>query len=294
MGGQGWSAEAGVGNRRTVLITGASRGIGRACARELRRLGFDVMAGVRNESDGLALARELGPGVVPVTLDVTRRDQVARAADAVRARVGERGLYGLVNNAGIVVAGPLEFLPPDALREQFDVNFFGLVDLTQALFPDLRRAGGRIVNVSSLNGRLVTPFSGAYCASKFALEAVSDAWRRELRGAVGVVVVQPGPFRTDIWGTSRDLAVRLAQGYPDGARRYYGGVLARLAEVRAPERAGDPAAVARVVGRALTARRPRPRYPVGNRARLAILLAAIVPTRLLDALLVARVRRRSA
>jgi NAD(P)-dependent dehydrogenase (short-subunit alcohol dehydrogenase family) len=270
--------------QRTVLVTGTARGIGRACVTELTRLGFRVIAGVRSPEDGRRLESEVGPGVKPVILDVTRPDLVARVA------AGVDELLGLVNSAGIVVAGPLEFLPLDAFREQLEVNLTGLLGLTQALLPALRRARGRIVNVSSVNGRLATPFAGAYAASKFALEAVSDALRRELDGAVDVIVIQPGSFRTDIWKSSRERASRLAADYPAEARQYYGRVLARLAEVRAPARAGDPAVVARVVARALTARRPRARYAVGLDSRLGLLLAALAPTRLVDAFLAARGR----
>jgi NAD(P)-dependent dehydrogenase (short-subunit alcohol dehydrogenase family) len=233
----------------------------------------------------------MGAAVSTVLLDVTRPEQVARAAETVREAVGERGLYGLVNNAGIVVAGPMEFLPLDALREQLEVNLVGLVGLTQTLLPALRAARGRIVNVSSVNGRLATPFTGAYAASKFALEAVSDALRRELRGAVDVIVIQPGAFRTDVWATSRERASRIAAGYPADCRRYYGGALDAMAKVGAPARAGDPAAVARVVVRALTARRPRARYAVGLDSRLGLLLAGFMPARLLDAFLMRRRRR---
>jgi NAD(P)-dependent dehydrogenase (short-subunit alcohol dehydrogenase family) len=276
---------------RVVFVTGAARGIGKACVRELVRAGFAVIAGVRDERAGAALRAETGPAVSTVLLDVTRPEQVARAAEAVRDSVGERGLYGLVNNAGIVVAGPMEFLPLDALREQLEVNLVGLVGLTQALLPALRAAGGRIVNVSSVNGRLATPFTGAYAASKFALEAVSDAFRRELAGAADVIVIQPGAFRTDVWDTSRERAIRIAAGYPADCRRYYGGALDAMARVGVPARAGDPAAVARVVRRALTARRPRARYAVGLDSRLGLLLAAFLPARLLDALLMRRRRR---
>ncbi|HET7040120.1 MAG TPA: SDR family NAD(P)-dependent oxidoreductase [Gemmatimonadales bacterium] len=278
--------------KAVVVVTGATRGIGRACLRELVRAGFQAIAGVRDIEAGHALQEELGPSVTPVPLDVTRPEQIAAAADVVREATGEAGLAGLVNNAGIVVAGPMEFLPLDALREQFEVNLVGLVGLTQALLPALRRARGRIVNVSSVNGRLATPFTGAYAASKFALEAVSDALRRELNGAVDVIVIQPGSFRTDVWTTSRERAMRIAAGYPPACRQHYGRVLEAMAGMGVPARAGDPAAVGRVVVRALTARRPRARYAVGLDSRLGLLLAALMPTRWLDALLGAR-RRRS-
>jgi NAD(P)-dependent dehydrogenase (short-subunit alcohol dehydrogenase family) len=273
------------------MVTGANRGIGRACVVELRRGGFEILAGVRTDAQGRELSAEMGPGVTPLVLDLTSGEQITAAGALVERLVGERGLAGLVNNAGIVVAGPLEFLPAQALREQLEVNVVGLLSLTQALLPALRRARGRIVNISSVNGRVASPFSGAYAASKFALEALSDALRRELDGAVGVVIIQPGAFRTDIWATSRDRAARLAADYPESARRHYGRVLARLADFSAPHRAGNPAAVARVVGRALTSRRPRARYVVGTDARLGVWLAALLPTGWFDALI--RARRRA-
>lgn len=281
-------------DRRTVLVTGAARGLGRATSLALADRDFRVVAGVRSDTDARALA-DLSSGITPITLDVTQPQHRAAAAEAIRAATGERGLWGLVNNAGVVFPGPLEFLPLDALREQLEVNVVGLLGLTQALLPALRRARGRIVNVSSVNGRLATPFSGAYAASKFALEAVSDALRRELSPAgVDVVVIQPGAFRTDIWDTSRERARRISGGYPTSAHQHYGGVLARLNEVKVPDRAGDPARVARVIVRALLARRPRARYVVGGDARIGKLLAAVFPDRLVDRLLAARRRVRAA
>jgi NAD(P)-dependent dehydrogenase (short-subunit alcohol dehydrogenase family) len=275
---------------RAVLVTGASRGIGRACALDLARRGFQVFAGVRDEADGRALAAA-SPAITPLPLDVTKPNDIAAAADAVGAGTVDRGLWGLVNNAGMVVGGPLEYLPLPALREQFEVNVIGQLALTQALLPDLRRARGRIVNMSSVSGRVSSAFSGAYSASKFALEALSDALRRELRpSGVDVVVIQPGAFRTDIWATARDRARRLSGGLPAAARRHYGQVLDAIDDVRAPDGAGDPGQVARVVARALTRRRPRTRYVVGADARLGVLASVLLPDRVLDAVLAFRNR----
>jgi NAD(P)-dependent dehydrogenase (short-subunit alcohol dehydrogenase family) len=163
---------------RTVFVTGASTGIGRATALELARRGWAVLAGLRRPA-------ELGPGITPVELDVTSPAQVA----ALRGRP----LDALVNNAGIAVTGPLEYLPLEELREQLEVNTVGQLAVIQACLPALRAARGRIVNVSSVSGRIAFPTYGPYAASKFALEALSDSLRRELRGSgVDVVVVQPG------------------------------------------------------------------------------------------------------
>jgi NAD(P)-dependent dehydrogenase (short-subunit alcohol dehydrogenase family) len=279
------------GPQRSVLVTGASRGIGAACAYELDARGFRVFAGIRWAADGAALRASSDGRIIPVHCDVTDAASLEAATHEVTEAVGPDGLWGLVNNAGAVYAGPLEFLPVDALREQFEVNVFGLMALTQACLPLLRTAGGRIVNVSSVNGRLVSPFSGAYAASKFALEALSDGLRMELsRAGVRVIVVQPGAVRTSIWSTSRDRAVALSARYPPAAERHYGRVLERLEEVRVPHRAVAPERVAVVVARALTQRRPRSRYRVGWDALVGTLLGRLLPGGLLDALVMARLR----
>ena len=279
---------------RSVLVTGAARGIGHACARALDARGFRVFAGIRRAADGAVLRAGSDGRIVPVVCDVTDAASIASAARDVAAAVGPAGLWGLVNNAGVVTAGPLEFLPVDALREQFEVNVFGLMALTQACLPLLRAARGRVVNVSSVSGRVVSPFSGAYAASKFALEALSDGLRMELsRSGVRVVVVQPGAVHTPLWSVSRDRAVALAARYPADARRHYGRLLDRLADVRVPDRAIPADRVAVVVARALTRRWPRTRYRVGWDARVGTALARLLPGRVLDALILARRRRSS-
>jgi NAD(P)-dependent dehydrogenase (short-subunit alcohol dehydrogenase family) len=271
---------------RTVLVTGTSTGIGRACALDLHARGYHVFAGVRAAPDGDALRAATGDRLVPLLLDVTQPAHVTAALDTLRAHVGDAGLQGLVNNAGVAVPGPMEYLSLQALREQFEVNVFGTLDLTQACLPLLRPSRGRIVNVSSVNGRVVTPFNGAYCASKFALEAISDALRRELQPTgVRVVLVEPGSIRTAIRDTAKANARQLAEEYPDVVRQHYGGVLRRLEQVQTPAHALAPERVARIVARALEARRPRARYRVGWDARLGVMAAHLLPTSALDALL---------
>lgn len=267
-----------------VVITGASKGIGRATALHLDGMGFSVFAGVRTQRDADALHGEATDRLTPVMLDVTKAESIAAAADAVRAGAPQ-GLVGVVNNAGIVVAGPLEFLPLERIREQFEVNVFGVLAVTQAMLPLIRAGNGRIVNVSSINGRIASPFSGSYAASKFALEAFSDALRQELgHWDIPVVVVQPGAIQTPIWETSTRRATVIMKEMPEEAKKWYGRVMTVLADRagKAPKHAIPPDRVARVIGKALTARRPRTRYLVGNDARLGALLKTVLPDRLMD------------
>jgi NAD(P)-dependent dehydrogenase (short-subunit alcohol dehydrogenase family) len=262
---------------RSAVVTGASTGIGRACALALHRQGWMVFAGVRRDADGDSLRRETSDRLHPVRLDVTDPDQVRQAADRVAGAVGASGLDGLVNNAGIAVAGPLEFVPPARLLRQLEVNVVGQVAVTQALLPLLRRARGRIVNMGSVSGLISLPFMGPYSASKFALEAVTDALRLELAPwGVEVVIVEPGAVATPIWDKSGQAAADLFAALPPEAGTLYGEVFEglRAAVVAQGRRGIPPARVAQVVLRALTARRPRTRYVVapGGRGRAVGLL----------------------
>ena len=184
--------------RTAVVITGASTGIGAASAVELARRGFCVFAGVRKDDDGGRL-KDQSPQIVPLLLDVTDTRQIAAAAEHVGRAVGDAGLAGLVNNAGIVVAGPLEILPLDRLRLQLEVNVVGQIAVTQAFLPLLRKARGRIVNIGSFNGRIASPYLAPYAASKHALEAITNALRSELRAwRIRVSVIEPWKFRMEL------------------------------------------------------------------------------------------------
>src|SRR3954471_419193 len=199
---------------RTVLVTGASSGIGRATALELARRGATVLAGVRDPADGEAL----GPSVIPLRLDVTDAGHVAAAGE----EAARRGLDALVNNAGIAVTGPLEYLPLDELRRQLEVNAVAQLAVTQACLPALRASRGRIVNMSSISGRMALPLYGPYAASKYALEALSDSLRLELRGTgVDVVLIEPGAIRTPIWERGIRAADALWDALPPVARERY-------------------------------------------------------------------------
>ena len=188
-------------NHPAVVVTGSSTGIGAACVRELDRRGFRVFAGVRAMADGDRLRAAASPRLIPLQLDVTRPESIAAAAQAVREAVGAAGLGGLVNNAGIAVAGPLEIRPPGQTPRSVRGQRVGRYGVTQAMLPLLRQGRGRIVNISSMNGRIAPPYLGAYAASKHALEALSDALRIELRSwGIQVAVVQPGRTATAALG----------------------------------------------------------------------------------------------
>jgi NAD(P)-dependent dehydrogenase (short-subunit alcohol dehydrogenase family) len=265
-----------------VLVTGASTGIGEATALHLRELGFEPVAGVRRDEDAERLG---GQGLRTVRLDVTDEAQISAA----RESVGDGALVGLVNNAGVAVAAPLEFVPLDQLRRQLEVNLIGQVAVTQAFLPALRRAGGRIVNVSSIGGRVALPLLAPYNASKFALEGLSDSLRRELRAqGVDVVVIEPGGVKTPIWGKGNELADELTAQMPPEGERLYGRLIANVRKETLKierERGLPPRAVAEVIGKALIADRPRTRYVVGSDAKVRAQLARLLPDRAMDRLI---------
>ena len=274
-------------NSRAVLITGSSTGIGAACALDLDRQGFRVFAGVRSEGDGRRLQEKASQRLVPVMLDVTEGETIHQAAELIRRQMGDRGLAGVVNNAGIAIVGPWELVPLDELRRQLEVNVVGQVAVIQAMLPLLRGARGRIVNIGSLNGRIAAPFFGPYCASKHALEAITDSLRMELRNwGISVSIVEPGNIDTPIWSKTQGTHERLlAEVDPVAVSRYADDIEAlrkaahHLAETGMPV---EPVALA--VRHALTARRPKTHYPVGGMTRLTMLLAARIPTRWMDRL----------
>ncbi len=271
-----------------VLVTGASRGIGEACALRLAGRGFRVYAGVRDTAHGAALREKGGAALTPVRLDVTDAASIAALRTELESGLGDAGLAGLVNNAGIAVAGPLELLSPADLRQQLEVNVVGQLAVTQAFLPLLRRARGRVVFMSSVSGRTVLPITGAYAASKHALEALADAWRVELRPwGVAVSLVEPGAIATEIWERSAAAAFARLERIDPGVVEPYRHVIAKAEARVAAAAAGGlaPDAVARAVESALTSRRPRARYVVGRDARLRILLFALLPVRLRDALI---------
>lgn len=278
---------------RQFLITGASTGIGESCALYLAEKGHIVWAGVRRLEDGERLARQAKGLLHPVLLDVTDSESIARAAQAIREQAPR--LDGLVNNAGIAVAGPLEFLPLEELRQQFEVNVIGQVAVIQTFLGLLREGRGRIVNMSSISGRIAAPLFGPYSASKFALEAISDSLRRELRGwGIGVSVIEPGNIQTPIWSKGVSRGRQLLEKLPPEAKALYGRAIeGQIRYVESVDGKGlPPIEVARAVEHALTDPRPRTRYVVGREAKIGMLFARFLPDRLLDEMILGGSVRR--
>ncbi|WP_327002937.1 SDR family NAD(P)-dependent oxidoreductase [Dactylosporangium sp. NBC_01737] len=268
-----------------VVITGTSTGIGRACALTLDAMGMQVFAGVRRREDGDALRAAGSDRLTPVLLDVTDEACIRAARDLVAERVGGAGLTGLVNNAGTTVPCPVEYLPLDVFRRQLEVNLTGHLAVIQAFLPLLRRARGRIVNVSSVGGRVGAPLMGCYAAAKHGLEGLSDSLRLEMGPAgVHVCVVEPGFVATAMRGKlERDTDTEL-QRLPREGRDAYGRQLTALAATISREAADGsaPEVVARAVTHALTSRRPRVRYPAGAGARRLLTLRRVLPDPWMD------------
>lgn len=270
-----------------VVITGASTGIGAACALYLAARGMQVFAGVRDPADGDALRAQGSSRITPVQLDVTDHASILAAADLIQSAVGASGLGGLVNNAGIAVGGPLEVLPLEAIRRQFEVNVIGAIAVTQTLLPVLRKGRGRIVNIGSIAGRIPLPFVGPYSMSKSALDAMTTALRLELDAwGIDVSLVEPGAIATPIWQKSTAAVDALQPAIGQDAWAMYSEQFARVRAVgaEAERHAISADAVARAVNHALTARRPKLRYLVGADARLRACVAALLPQRAQDAL----------
>ena len=263
---------------RAVVVTGASSGIGLASALRLARSGWRVLGGVRTE-EAAAELRE--GGVEPLQLDVTDTEQIAAAVDAAGSE-----LQGLVDNAGIAVAAPLELVPLGELRRQLEVNVVGQVAVLQALLPALRRGRGRVVLMGSVGGRSALPFLGPYAASKHALEAFADVLRVELAPwGIAVSIVEPASVRTAIWTKGAEHAEAMRHGLADDVAELYSARIAKFREVALKRGPGiDPDVVAKAVEHALTASRPRARYLVGRDAHLRAWIERL-PTRLRDRVL---------
>lgn len=263
-----------------VVITGSSTGIGESCALEFDKRGFRVFAGVRSEAAGVALQEEASERLTPVMIDVTDTEMITAAARVVAEALGEAPLAGLVNNAGIVVAGPLEILPVEELRKQLEVNVIGQIAVTKAFLPLLRASGGRIVNIGSMNGAVAPPYLGAYAASKYALEALTDALRAELRPwGIRVSIVEPDSTATPIWEKSFAAADRMAEGVSAETMELYRANLDVFREaVQGMAQTSLPAGrVVRAVVHALTARCPKTRYFMTWRTRLSFKALKLVP-----------------
>lgn len=273
----------------SVLVTGAGRGIGRTIAEQLAAHGWDVIAGVRSDADGAALTAVDPQRISAVILDVTDDEDISALDDALPDR-----LDAVVNNAGIVMAGPMETLTTQQWRTQLEVNVIGQLAVTRAVLPRLRTAHGRVVFISSVNGRMSTPLIGAYAASKFALEAAADALRMELSPwRIPVVLIEPAQTDTDMWRTAGSMVDDVDAALTPAERDLYGRHVSgmRKAVPISQRLAVAPEKVSDVVRAALTAKRPRARYIVGAGPRLQIALMTNLPVRVRDRVLRAVMRQ---
>lgn len=263
---------------KTVFISGASSGIGRECALHIAKEGFRVLAGVRNEEASKKLENEAPDNLKTVSLDITD----SKSISSLKRIVCSENLYGVVNNAGIAVLGPFEFIPIEEIRRQFEVNFFGHIAVTQALLPHMRRFGkGRIINMSSISGQIAFPHYGPYAASKFAIEAFNDALRRELRPwNVQVVSIRPGNVSTPIWYKTFTKSQSISNDFPSEAENYYKKIVSNpdIGAVRLIQ----PSTVAKTVLKALTAKKPKAHYLVGKDARKYAIFKWLLPEWLID------------
>jgi NAD(P)-dependent dehydrogenase (short-subunit alcohol dehydrogenase family) len=262
-------------DQRALLVTGASSGIGRASALRLAEAGFTVFAGVRKESDANDVDH-LHANLRPVLLDVTDAGSIAHAFGIIR----ESGLplHGLLNNAGIAVGGPLEHLPVDALRRQFEVNVFGTIAVTQASIPLLRETRGRIVTIGSISSRFGAPFVGPYCASKSALAVLMDSLRIELAPfGIRAILFEFAAVKTPIWEKGRALKGELESQLPKQAQRDYAPLIEAMARQIEHEETGglEPALIADAILAAFITESPRARYVVGRQAKMQAVVALL-------------------
>jgi len=272
---------------RSVLITGASTGIGEACTLHLAARGWRVLAGVRRDADGRALVSKASGNVLPILLDVTEQADIDAAAAHIGEVVGDAGLHGLFNNAGIGVGGPLEFLPVGMILQQFQVNVFGAIAVTQAFLPLVRRARGRILFTSSNSGFWCEPFLSVYGGTKHALEAIGDSLRVELRPwGIHVALIEPGTIKTPIWDKARQSAANAPGLLPEEALKLYAAPLEALRRMvqKPPAIAASPRRVALAAQHALESRRPKTRYRVGIDSRLQFYLRHLMTDRMRDRL----------
>ncbi len=269
---------------KCVLISGASTGIGRACALHLDSKGWRVFAGYRKDADAESLKSEAVGQLTPVKFDVADSDSIAGAVETVTSSIGGHGLDSLINNAGVAVGGPVEFVARDQWRQQFEINLFGAIELTQGCLPLLRKTKGRIINVSSIAGRSSMPFTAPYCASKHAMEALSDSLRLELlEWGIQTILIEPGAIETPIWDKATKQTDEIEAASNSPAMQLYGKALNQFNTILkdAARRAAPVELVVQAVWKALNDEPPRDRYVVGNDARLRLFLK-LFPTRFQD------------
>jgi len=269
----------------SVLITGSSSGIGFATALYLDRRGYRVFAAVRKMEDAEKLKSNASDRLVPILLDVAVPESIEKAYEFVRNEVGEEGLAGLVNNAGIGVASPVEFFPLDDLRTLFEVNVFGQISVIQTFLPLLRQAKGRIINIGSIGDRITIPFGGGLCASKSAFATLNDALRLELSSwGLDVCLIEPASISTPAVDKVKAGNERRIEELPQNGARLYASKFSQFTDraIAREKNGSKPEVVAKTIYQALASKHPKTRYLVGRDSTILATLARWMPDHLLD------------
>jgi short-subunit dehydrogenase len=277
-------------NHKAILITGSSTGIGKACALHLDSLGFKVYAGVRKQTDGDKLKEEASDKLTPIILDVTDAVSIANAVSMIE-KESEGQLFGLINNAGIGISGVLEVTPIEEIRKLMEVNVIGLLALTQAMIPFLRKGKGRIINLGSSSSFIALPGASVYAASKFAVRAITDSLRLELNHlCISSILIAPGAVESEIWEKRKEYKAELRKRIkPEIAEHYK--TLARLGDKIEQELKKIPAIeVAKAIENALTSKKPKLYYPVGSDAKGATIFSKF-PKKLTDWMILKRINQ---
>lgn len=257
-----------MGKIRSILITGSSTGIGRSCALYLESKGFQVFAGVRKKKDGEALVKASTGNLIPVIIDVTDEKSVSDAVKVISKATGGE-LYGLMNNAGISSGGPVEILPVSFIRQVIETNLIGVFTVTQSFLPLLRKGKGRIVNTGSISGITALPGMSSYSATKFAVEAISESMRLELRPfGIKVSVIEPGMVETEIWRKGSETMAGIVSKTKPEILQLYKPLSRGFKKNTSGNRYLKPEAVAGYVYHAFTAAKPKRHYIIGKDAKM--------------------------
>ncbi|AIQ15136.1 SDR family oxidoreductase [Paenibacillus durus] len=285
-------AQGNVKGTMSVFITGATGGIGSACVKQLAQMGVRVFAGVRDTKRGEQLRASTSSAVIPVQIDITDQASVQFAFEEVAKTVGNDGLAGLINNAGCMVQGPLELLTMEQIKQQFELNVFGQIAVTQAFLPLLRKNGGRVINIGAVTGKTSLPFFGALSASKHAMEAITDALRVELKPwNIHVAMIEPGAIETAIHEKAHDSSARSLKEVTSDRLALYREALTQFESVIAKQPLSPTEVVVNAIIHALTSPKPRTRYAVGKGARMIVALGRF-PDKLRDNLLISNLGLR--
>lgn len=270
---------------RWIMVTGTSSGVGRSTALLLSASGFEVLATVRNKADARVLQKENPDHIHPVIIELQDQGMIKDAVLQIADKTGENGLYGLVNCAAMLHCGPLEYFPRELWFEQYDVNLFGPIALTQAMLPLIRKANGRIVNIGAVGGGISLPFYGAIASSKIAFEAVNDCLRRELHPfGISVTIIEPGGIATPANNKMRASVTRFLRDLEPIGQERYGEAMEAFSQwaFKMHQNNLRPEKVANTVMKALKARRPKIRYRLGWDSRGAAVLMKLLPDRWFD------------